>query len=362
LTSPNGTATFNPSISPNLLILTPANFFSPNTTYTINLPYNAVTDSNGNTLTTIYSSTFNTGSGLNINSVDPTSGATNVALNKEITITFNNNIQPGAAYNNISVTSPSGTATFNPSISGSQLTLTPAANWTPNTTYTVNIPYNALTDTNGNTLTTNYTSTFTTGPQFAVTSADPTNGAVNVALNKKITINFNYNIWAGSAYNNISVTSASGSATVNPSISGSQLILTPTSNWTPNTTYTINIPYNAVTDSNGNTLSTNYTSTFTTGPQFAVTSIDTSSATTSKKIIITFNYDIKEGTAYNNINVYKYLIFPATFTKTISGNQLILTSNNWTANAIYSIKIPYNAVTDTNGNTLTSNYSTTFII
>jgi len=76
------------------------------------------------------------------------------------------------------------------SISGSVLTLTPVYNYLTGYQYTITIPANAVKDTAGNGLATDYTNSFTITP-LTLTSTDPANNAVNVPNNKVIKVTFN---------------------------------------------------------------------------------------------------------------------------------------------------------------------------
>ena len=52
---------------------------------------------------------------------------------------------------------------------------------------------------------------------------------------------------------------------------------------------------------------------------------------------------------------------PKIITKTIQGNQLVITANiGWTPTNTFTIQIPVNSIIDQNGNTLTNTYTSTF--
>ena len=254
------------TITGDTLTITPLDNWNLGSTYNITIPANAVTDQNGIGLTTPYTSTFNTTTAPTISSINPANGTSNVANNQPITLTFNENIQAGGAIDAITVTGQNGVARYiTKTIVGNTLTITPLNNWTPGTTYTINIPANAVTDQNGIGLTTPYTSTFNTGQTLAISSVNPANGTSNVANTQPITLTFNEPIQAGNAIDAITVTGTDGVARyITKTITGDTLVITPLENWTLGSTYTINIPANAVTDQNGIALTTPYVSTFNT--------------------------------------------------------------------------------------------------
>lgn len=95
-----------------------------------------------------------------------------------------------------------------------------------------------------------------------VNSIDPANNAKINNNNKVITITFSKPIKAGSAYDNISVTGASGLVSITRNINNNILTLTPNSNYADGI-YNINIPVNAVTDLANVSLEEAFSSNFT---------------------------------------------------------------------------------------------------
>ncbi len=94
---------------------------------------------------------------------DPVDGATGVAVSKTISVTFDEDVQAGNAYNGISVKDASGnTVAVAKSIAGKVLSLKPNASLAYNTKYTVTIPAGAVKDLAGNALVQDYTFSFTT--------------------------------------------------------------------------------------------------------------------------------------------------------------------------------------------------------
>lgn len=96
-------------------------------------------------------------------STDPANDATNVPVNKTITVTFNEDVQAGGAYDSISVKNAAGnTVAVTKSISGKVLTIRPDTYFAYSTRYTVAIPAGAVKDMAGNALANEYAFSFTT--------------------------------------------------------------------------------------------------------------------------------------------------------------------------------------------------------
>ncbi|MHB8842377.1 MAG: S8 family serine peptidase [Candidatus Aquicultor sp.] len=93
---------------------------------------------------------------------DPAMSASNVAVNKTITLTFNENISAGSLYNNVSVTDRNGSVATTKSISGTTLTIDPVGNLAYEGTVTVSVPAGAVADAAGNALASSYTLYFST--------------------------------------------------------------------------------------------------------------------------------------------------------------------------------------------------------
>jgi PKD repeat protein len=194
-----------------------------------------------------------------------------------------------------------------------------------------------------------------------ITNVTPAGGATNLPVNQTITITFSKPISAGSAYDRIKVVTPDNKAkTVTKSISGNVLTITAVYNYTPGT-YTVYIPVGAVTDLAGNNLSTAYSSNFTVVPGLTVGGVDTSGVLGNRTIVVTFSGDIAAGSAYDKIKVVTPDNKAKTVTKTIKGNQLIITGvYGYTAGDVYKLVIPVGAVTDLAGNNLSTAYTSNF--
>jgi hypothetical protein len=186
-------------------------------------------------------------------------------------ITFNVPIKAGSAYSSIVMmnTNDNSAKPILTSIAGNILTITPTYNWLQFVTYQLIIPINSITDLSGNTLTSAFITSFkcnnvadTTPP--TVTTTYPANNTNNVPTNKVITINFNEPIQTGSAYSSIVMKNTNDNS-VKPIvtiITGNILTIKGTYNWLKFVTYKLTIHANSITDLAGNSITTNYITSF----------------------------------------------------------------------------------------------------
>jgi len=237
-------------------------------------------------------------------STDPANGATGVHLDKIITATFNEKMNPltitqasftvqGAseAASAVTVTNTdkeipeSGTVTkkfalpAGTSVVGEityldkTATISPGSALLPNTSYTGKIT-TAVKDLNGNSLQKDYLWTFTTGTLPAVISTDPVNNATNVVLNKIVTATFSVPMdpltLTGTTF---TVKQGTTSVAGTVSYTGSTAFFTPSSDLLQSTVYTATITTGA-TNVAGIPLPNNYVWTFNTGATPSVISTD----------------------------------------------------------------------------------------
>ncbi len=140
---------------------TPAAPLAANTVYSGTISTGAK-DANGNALAGNYTWSFATGTIPTIISTDPANTGTGVALNKKITATFSEVMDPLTINSttfllNQGATMISGTVTY----AGTTATFSPSANLLPNTVYSATVTSGAK-NTAGNALASNYGWSFTT--------------------------------------------------------------------------------------------------------------------------------------------------------------------------------------------------------
>lgn len=177
-----------------------------------------------------------------VTTTNPINGASGVPLNKIITATFNEEMNP-ATINQSSFIITAGGAPVSGTVtlSGAIATFTPTSLLAANTLYTGRIMTSAK-DKTGNALQTDYIWTFTTGLLPIVVSTDPAPNATGVSLNKIITATFNMPM-DPLTLTNLTYTVKQGATTILGTISysGSTVSFTPSSQLLANKVYTCTI-------------------------------------------------------------------------------------------------------------------------
>ena len=302
-------------------------------------------------------------------SADPANGATGVIINKKITVTFNESMDPSTTNVTTFVLKQGtnqvpGTVTY----SGNTATFTPASYLTANTVYTGRITTGSK-DLSGNALPADYVWSFTTGAniganQPTVISTDPSNNEVGVALNRKITAGFS-KVMDPATITALTFTLKQGTTTVPGTISynGTTATFIPTANLAPNTIYTGTITTGAK-DASGNALASNYIWNFTTGTLSdnvlpTVISTDPIAGATnvilSKIITATFSEYMDPSTVNSITYVLKQGVVDVPGVVSYMGKTASFTpSNTLTANTNYTVTITggVNGVKDLAGNAL----------
>lgn len=183
-----------------------------------------------------------------VSSSDPENNATDVVLNKIVTVTFSEAMNPRTLTTetftiNQGTTPVAGTVSY----SGTTASFTPSALLTSNTLYTGTITTDAK-NASGMALENDYVWTFTTGTISAPTviSMNPENDEADVELNKIITATFSEEM-ESSTINTSSFTLKNGDMIIDGDVSYSGMIatFTPTNNLTAGTAYTAMISTNA---------------------------------------------------------------------------------------------------------------------
>jgi methionine-rich copper-binding protein CopC len=365
------------SIIGNVLTITPTSGALTESKYRLMIYPGAVTDLAGNPVA-LKTSYFIVGNSPNITSIDPANNAVNVPLNKEIKVTFNENIKPGNNFNLIELKNSGGIAvaiiksipTF---YGGNVLTITPTSGALTESKYTLTIPYGAITDLAGNPVALKISS-FIAGNSPKITSIDPANNAVNVPSNKVIKVTFNENIKIGNI-NCIQLTTMGLKSTGPPvaftySIIGNIMTIKPTNALTEGI-YKLKFQPNAVTDLAGNPYNPNIMlpglieCQFSVGTSPTITNIDPANnavnVATNKFIKVTFNEAIKPG---NNfwIELKNSTGVKVSIQKSISGNVLTIIGGVLAKGVKYTLIIHNGSVTDLAGNPvaqITSVFTTT---
>jgi hypothetical protein len=258
----------------------PAGNFLANTLYTATITTGAK-DLAGNALLNNYVWSFTTGAAIivtppQVSSTNPANSATGVALNQKVAATFTKTMD-ASTITAATFTLTQGTTTVSGfvSYSGTTAILAPSSSLAPNTIYAATITTGAK-DLLGNSLANNYVWTFTTGAQVVntpptVISTDPSNGAINVVLNKKITATFSTTM-DPSTITTATFTLMQGFTFVSGTVScvGTTATYSPSSNLSLNTPYTATITTGA-RDLAGNALVNNYVWSFASTVTYTIT-------------------------------------------------------------------------------------------
>ena len=183
-------------------------------------------------------------------STDPATNATDVVLNKIVTVTFSEDMDPlTLTAETFTISQGATPVTGTVSCSGTTASFIPSAVLTSNTIYTGTITF-GVESLLGVEMEADYEWTFTTttGTTLAPTviSTNPLNNAVNVEFNKIVTATFS-EVMESSTINASSFTLKDGETIVDGdvSFSGTVASFTPTSNLTAGTVYTAMISIEA---------------------------------------------------------------------------------------------------------------------
>jgi hypothetical protein len=211
-------------------------------------------------------------------STNPVNNSSNAYLNRKITASFNEGMNPltitGATFVlKHDSTIVSGLVTY----SGTTAIFSPSNNLSPNTTYTATITTGAK-DSLGVALQNDFTWNFTTGNSLDITpptviSTNPLNTATSVILNTKIAITFSEPI-DPSTINITTFVLTQGGNTIlgTATYTDTMAVFSPSANLAPSTTYTATIT-TGVKDLAGNAIANSYVWSFTTGKSVSAPSL-----------------------------------------------------------------------------------------
>lgn len=233
------------SVSGKIATFSPTAPLTANTTYTGTIK-TTVQNIFGQALEANYVWTFSTGATLNpmVISADPINKATNVVLNKVVTVNFNMPMNQ-TTLNENSFTIKQGTTVIAGSVSygGTTASFKPNVSLIANTEYTATITTEAK-NIQGIALSSNYVWTFTTGTTTAPTivSTDPLDNATATPINKSISATFSIAIDPKSV-NDKTFTVKNGTTPLAGIVTytGTTATFDPSTDLLPGTTYTATI-------------------------------------------------------------------------------------------------------------------------
>jgi hypothetical protein len=347
----------------------PTELLKPNTTYTGTIT-SGVKNPSGTSLVSDYVWTFTTGTVMApmVISTDPSNNAIDVGLNKIVTATFSEPINP-STINSSSFTIRQGTTLILGVVSYTGLiaTFTPDQPFLQGSVYTGTIS-KAVKNIDGISLTEDYIWSFTTlsGSTPIVISTDPQANEIEVPINKTVTATFS-EVMNAATINNTTFTLKQGASTIAGVVtySGITASFNPTNNLLSGTTYTATVTTGAKNGS-GTSLANNYIWTFTTGTVMAPTVISTdpsknaTGVSLSKIVTATFSTAMDPTTITGSTFTIKNGTTTVTGVVTYSGTTASFNpSFNLISNTTYTATITTGAK-DISGTSLANNYIWSF--
>src|SRR6202166_4175525 len=362
---------------------TPATPLAASSIYTGTITTGAI-DTIGNTLANNFVWSFTTGNIPTVISTNPLNAAINIPINRKITATFSEAMNPAtvttAGVFALTVTTGGavvpGTATY--VAIDNTVIFSPTANLLPNKQYTATIS-TAAQNAAGNGLAANYVFSFTTGATAdltapTITSTVPASAAINVPTNQTITATFSKpkdpsTITASGTFT-VAVAGVGGAAVAGTvSYTGNIATFKPTANLAASTQFTATITV-AAKDLSGNALAVGaapnpWSFTTGTGPNTTAPTITlTSPANAATGVALNAAVNATFSTAMNPLTITA----PGTFTLSVAGaNGAAVTgtvtynsqtniatftpSANLTASTEYTATVS-NAAQDLSGNAL----------
>ena len=310
-----------------------------------------------------------------VTSTTPINNATSTAISSSISATFSAGMDP-SSITTTNFTLMQGTI----SVSGvvvyldSTATFTPAANLSPNTSYTATISA-GVKDESGTGMAKDYTWSFTTGgiPDLTkptVTLTDPLNNATGVLLNKVIVVTFSKSM-DPPTINSLTYTLNQGSISIAGAVTytGTTATFTPTSNLAYSQIYTGTVKTGAK-DLAGNAIAANYTFSFTTtdAPDITLPMVystdpltNATGVVSNKVVVLTFSEAMTASTINGTTFTLKQGTTAIPGTVAYSGTTATFTpSNMLAASTTYTATITTGAK-DLAGNALAANTVWTFI-
>ncbi|MEK6336042.1 MAG: Ig-like domain-containing protein [Acidobacteriota bacterium] len=200
----SGAHTSGVTASPNTTFtVTPTVVFVGGETCTVTVLAAQVTDTDGgdppDNMNANFVFSFSTDAAPTVTATTPTNGATNVANNANISLTFSESVNLGATPVTIScATSGAHTSVVSTANPNTTFTVNPDTDFANGELCTVTVLAAQVTDNDANdppdNMTANFVFSFTTDSPPSVSSTTPTNGALNQVASTNITITFSENV------------------------------------------------------------------------------------------------------------------------------------------------------------------------
>ena len=297
-----------------------------------------------------------------VSSTDPANAATNVAITKAPSATFNQAVTAGSI--TFTLKKPDNTAVAgSAAYSSGTVTFTPSAALAYSTTYTATV--SGATNAAGQTMASPYSWTFTTGappPAPAVSSTSPVNQATGVPISATPAATFNQAVVPTSVVFSVldpSLNAVPGTTSYSSATNTSTFV--PSSPLAYNTTYTATV--SGATNSSGQAMASPYSWTFTTATA-PVSPAVTSTLPADKATAIGVN--TAPSATFNQVVTASSITFTlqagttnVTGTSSYSGNTVTFTPGSALAyNTTYTATV--SGATNAAGQAMTGPYSWTF--
>ena len=308
-----------------------------------------------------------------VTSTSPFQGETSVILNKVITVTFNEAMNPatitkssftimeGSTLKSSATTPVLGTITY----SGTTASFTPSSPLAPNTNFYCTVT-TSVKDVNGNALQVNHVWNFSTSTIPAVLSNDPLDLATNVVLNKVISAKFSEVMDSTSIIAASTFTLKQGTTPIAGTVSykDTTAYFTPNNTLLANTTYTATIS-TAAKNLAGNSIASERVWTFTTSKIPTVLSTDPVNLATNvaiNKVISAKFSEVMDSTSITAASTFTLKQGTTSIAGSVSYNDSTATftpSSNLQSGTTYTATIS-TAAKNLAGNAIASNYVWTF--
>ena len=356
-----------------VLTFNPASALRSNAIHTVNVATSA-TDAAGTGLASAFASSFSV-EGPGVTMVDPANGATEVAVDRNVVVTFSEAMNRSATQGAFglrkqgSTTKLGGAFTWNSA--STVMTFNPTSNLLANTVYEIAVT-TAAKDLAGNPLASPFASSFrsdATGP--TVTLIDPADGGSDVAVDKNVVVTFSEPMTRVATQGAFglrkqgSTTKLGGAFTWNSA--STVMTFNPSANLLANTVYEIAVT-TAAKDLAGNPLASPFASSFrtdATGP--GVTLVDPANeaidVAVDKNVVVTFSEPMSRTATQGAFGLRRQgstTKLGGAFTWNSAGTVMTFNpTSNLLANTVYEIAVT-TAAKDVAGNPLGSPFASSF--